>query len=579
MKRKPVYVNPALLLAAFMFAEAVFANPARFEDLPVKEVTVFKDGHAFVLHEGTVTADEQGDVVMDYLPRPVMGTFWVYSPDDKTPLRSVISGSKIVTPGRTALNTAELVRANTGKRVRLRDSRGEEFEGLIIAVPEQSSDELASNSVPGEHPQLPVMGQIILLKVAEGVKVMEISSLREVTFLDEPSMTVDTPEFRNLMTLRFGSEKGRASTGVGMMYVQRGIRWIPSYRVELDGNGRARVLLQATIINELRDLEDVKAHLVIGVPSFAFKEAVDPISMRETVAQLGSVFQADSRSAYACANAIMAQRVSDYSGGPRSEAGDMLDLGPEVAGSAANDDLFIFTLNHLSLKKGQRMVVPVSEYDFPYRDVYLLDLPFTPPTEVLANIPTEQQLEMARLMHSPKVKHAICVRNSASEPITTAPAMVLKEGKVLAQGMTKYAPPGGECEIELTVAVDFAVRRTDVETSRQANAMSLNHREFEKASLAGTISITNNGQKRAEVEVRRSVLGRITAAASDGVITHLGPQDWDVIAGELPGRSYSWRWPNWWYQANSAGSVRWTVTLEPGETRELGYEWFYFWCW
>jgi len=41
----------------------------------VKEVTVFKDGHAFVLHSGKMPTEGAGNVVMDYLPTPVMGAF------------------------------------------------------------------------------------------------------------------------------------------------------------------------------------------------------------------------------------------------------------------------------------------------------------------------------------------------------------------------------------------------------------------------------------------------------------------------------------------------------------------------
>jgi len=61
-------------------------------------------------------------------------------------------------------------------------------------------------------------------------------------------------------------------------------------RIEIDGKGKANLSLQGTIINELKDLQDARAHLVIGVPSFMFKDTVDPMSMQETVAQLGTVF-------------------------------------------------------------------------------------------------------------------------------------------------------------------------------------------------------------------------------------------------------------------------------------------------
>ena len=63
----------------------LLASPAGFAEtpplkalarLPVKEITVFKDGHAFVLHSGRMPTDAAGQVVLDYLPSPVIGTFW-----------------------------------------------------------------------------------------------------------------------------------------------------------------------------------------------------------------------------------------------------------------------------------------------------------------------------------------------------------------------------------------------------------------------------------------------------------------------------------------------------------------------
>ncbi|HON66498.1 MAG TPA: hypothetical protein PLQ89_07945 [Phycisphaerae bacterium] len=39
------------------------SNP--LDPLPIREVTVFKDGHAFVLREGRVTVDESGRAVLD----------------------------------------------------------------------------------------------------------------------------------------------------------------------------------------------------------------------------------------------------------------------------------------------------------------------------------------------------------------------------------------------------------------------------------------------------------------------------------------------------------------------------------
>src|SRR5437588_8641398 len=57
--------------------------------MPVKEITVFKDGHAFVLHEGKMPVDAKSNVQMDYLPIPVIGTFWPYSGDKNVKLMAV----------------------------------------------------------------------------------------------------------------------------------------------------------------------------------------------------------------------------------------------------------------------------------------------------------------------------------------------------------------------------------------------------------------------------------------------------------------------------------------------------------
>ena len=75
--------------------------------MPVKEVTVFKDGYAFVLHEGKMPTDAAGNVLMDYLPTPVIGTFWPYSADKNVKLTMVTAGRRTVSVERTALTLRE----------------------------------------------------------------------------------------------------------------------------------------------------------------------------------------------------------------------------------------------------------------------------------------------------------------------------------------------------------------------------------------------------------------------------------------------------------------------------------------
>src|SRR5690242_10649511 len=103
----------AILPTPFLHAESAVPL-ATFARLPIKEITVFKDGHAFVAHEGEMPTDERGNVVMDYLPSPVMGTFWPYSAEEPVKLTSVVASQRRVLVERTALNLRELLEANVG---------------------------------------------------------------------------------------------------------------------------------------------------------------------------------------------------------------------------------------------------------------------------------------------------------------------------------------------------------------------------------------------------------------------------------------------------------------------------------
>src|SRR3954465_10093069 len=64
----------SLLLASLHAIAAENVPPlSALGKLPVRELTVFKDGHVFVAHQGTMPVDGDGNVAMDYLPTPVIG--------------------------------------------------------------------------------------------------------------------------------------------------------------------------------------------------------------------------------------------------------------------------------------------------------------------------------------------------------------------------------------------------------------------------------------------------------------------------------------------------------------------------
>src|SRR6186713_2434910 len=89
MEHQPVLAGSMRMLVSTLLAACALGEPREQDGrrvaeeseraLPVREVTIFKDGHAFVLREETLAADDAGDIVLDDLPEPVLGTFWPYA--------------------------------------------------------------------------------------------------------------------------------------------------------------------------------------------------------------------------------------------------------------------------------------------------------------------------------------------------------------------------------------------------------------------------------------------------------------------------------------------------------------------
>jgi hypothetical protein len=569
-----------LILLACWIADPLFAEKAAplgaLGRMPVKEVTVFKDGHAFVLHEGKLPVDGAGHVQMDYLPAPVLGTFWPYSASKGTKLTAVVAGQRRVLVERTALNLRELLEANQGADATITESGGLKYRATILGIPLRSAEELEATAAPGAGPRLPEKGGVILLKTQDGVKVVDIARIQDVTFSSDHRPVVAGEEFRDLLTLTFdwAGRRPEREAEVGLVYLQRGLRWIPGYRVELDAAGSATLKLQATLANDLVDLEDAAVNLVVGVPSFAFKEMVDPIALQKGAAQVSSRLQRQSQTDFAFSNAIMTQ-VASPSGEDSSQAEE---AGPEMAGAEREADLYVFSVKHVTLAKGERMVLPVAEVSVKYHDRYVLEIPFAPPQEVFTNFDNNRQAELARLMAAAKVQHVVRLSNPGPHPFTTAPALITSQGRLIAQSMMKYTPEGAHVDLDVTAAVDVLVKKQEKEVKRTPNAVRWDGDDYFKVDLKGTLTLSNRRKEPVEVEVVRHILGNADAADHQGRIEKLNVLEDASFSGAVHPPWWGWySWPSWWSHFNGVARISWKIAIEPGQEKTLTYDWHYFW--
>ena len=568
------------------------AKPAAVEAsaltaMPVRELAIFKDGHAFVMHECELPTDADGNIVIDTLPTPVLGTFWPYSADANARLAAVVAGTRDVKSEHKALSVRALLEANLGANVVITEVDGDPYDATVIDIPTRPKKDAGQNVSNIEQqarcapPYEP--GNVALLRVNGGVKAIPLSRIRDVVFCDEPNTAVETIDARKLLTLKldWGEQQPGASANVGMVYLQRGVRWIPNYRIDIDEAGKAHVRLQATLINELADIDGATAHLVIGVPSFRFRDTLDPMSLQEAAVQLSQHFQQQREGMYnAFSNAMMTQVAQGYDYNPSAaDAGAAGSTDPAIASASRHEDMFVFDVKNVTLRKGERMVVPVVEFTLPYEDVFALDVPFTPPAEARCNANDAQLAELFRLLQAPKAMHRIRLHNTSAYPLTTAPVIILADGQLLAQSMMTYASCGAMCDVDLTTAIEIQVSKSDAETNRTPSAEQWGGHTYGRIDLAGKIALMNHGGKPITLEVRRYVLGQADTADNDGTIVQTSVFDDDHAQ---PGGTYPywWRWyywPDWWFHFNGVGRVSWEVRLEAGHGAELNYAWHYFW--
>ncbi|MBI4568506.1 MAG: hypothetical protein HY719_08910 [Planctomycetes bacterium] len=601
----PRFVFTLVIIISSLVACALRAGEADalalVSRLPVREVTVFKDGHAFVLHEGALPVEADGTVVIDNLPAPVIGTFWPYVAEGSGKLKSVTAGRRLVRVVRTALTLRELVEANTGAEVVVRDAGlrdSGEYRATIIGFLERGIAEVAASTPDGAEAPQPQKSNLLQLKTTEGTRIVPFEALVTLRFLGKYTSRVVEDVPRHVLTLRidWGDEPPAKEAVVGITYLQKGIRWIPGYRVELDGNGKAVAKLQATLLNELTDVKDAAVNLVVGVPSFTFQDTLDPMAqsrfLQQTAAGLSQYFQTDSRTAYGMSNGLMTQvpmmlqqsRAGEHyrpSPAPAPPPAEEPDLGPEVDTSAKNDDLFVFVVSGVTLKKGERMVLPVSRTTIAYQDVYTLDLPYAPPTEFRKTTPGAQAQELARMLNAPKVMHKVRLTNPAAnaQPLTTAPALILKENRVLAQAMMTYTAPGARSDLTITAAVNVKIAKSETEVERQPNAAKWNSVALQRVDLEGRVSLTNLSRREALVEVTRYVLGNVDSATDGGAVESVNLSEDEVYFQPVEFPSW-WRWygwPRWWSEFNGVGKITWRATLPVGESIDLRYKWHYFW--
>jgi hypothetical protein len=536
-------------------ARAVPEAVAAQADVELQQVALFKNGLGFFISQ--VTCPNKKDS-FSFVPAAAAshGTFWVSYPP-KVNLESLTAKEFELDESIEAISIEELLRTNVGKEVQLSfDDKGETtIHGVLSSFAENRSEpqpnpyapgSMDYSNVPRYYIQPPVRASLIIVKTNEGDVAIDSQQVRRVKFTDgKVEKTFISKRKSMQLDVKLGAPAGGKKLTVS--YLAKGITWAPSYIVDITEPNKAQMSAKAEVINEACDLNGVTIQLVTGFPNLQFADIVSPLAMKENLAQfLQSLAKGQSeRGQVSVMSNVMTQSGGRYR---EDRAGNemMPAYGAAEAGKVA-EDLFMYPVKNVQLKKGQVGYFPLFTESVPYKHIYQWKIPdYVTEEESYSYRPQrEQEREPEE-----KIWHCLKMENTTKVPWTTAPAEIVKENLILGQDTLNYTPVKGESTLKITQAVSVKAEQVELETDRKRDAAQLYGYHYDLITVEGKLSVTNFQEKAITLEITKTLSGEVKSSEPQAEI--------ETLARGLS-------------RMNAVRKLTWTTELEPGQQKQLGY--------
>jgi hypothetical protein len=594
----PSRIRPSLILslAAWFAAQlphgvAMGAEQPGALKLTTERVVVFKDGYGLFVKSGSGVTDRDGNLTTPDVPDAVLGTVWASAEGHEL---LAMTAARVQATDQTldidCDSAVALLRANPGKVVSIHTEKAD-LTGRIVRVLEPES--MQPSMTPPQWPQYGANGQyvaygqvpvtewppaknglLVLDDTPGGRLVIPAATVLSISGKDlgtDCKRTVRAADRPKVLTFQFGRSVAGHDVRVHLFYFAPGVRWIPSYRIATGDGATAAIELQAEVLNEVEDLNNVAVDLVVGVPNFRFKDVPSPLTLestlRETLSRAAPSLMADSlRMAAGLTNAAEPRAPQDpddeapVPSVPESKA-DVMTLAPNLK-SEARQDLFTYAAASLTLPRGARAIVPLWSTHVPQRHLYTADLRVTRnPYDARASLTftsavPEGAASPGALDLNP-MWHQLELTNDSSQPWTTGAALLLQGYLPLGQDLLTYTSKGARTDVPITVAVDLHVQVDEKETDRAEKSLTWNGRNYSQILKKGTVTVTSHRADKSVVRVTVDMGGDIELADEAAHVTREEGRgsDWSGLDPTIENHS----------------RIVWNVDLAPGETRKLPY--------
>lgn len=497
------------LLVVALAAQAPAAPPA----WKVTSATLFKNGYAVIFREAET--DGRSDLILPVLSRGSMGTVW-FTASPGVKIKSLTNTTVTNKVQVNASNLPSLLRLNKGKTLTFEtfitgDKERQRFRGKIIEL----------------------LDDQVIVETEDGQATYPLGSFMRILADSGEKILYQSEATTSSRALRFSFQPG-APGKVFVMSLQPGISWTPSYALTLQSETRLKLTAKSVIVNDAEVLSNSEVRLVTGFPHLAFLGMEDP--MAQAQALINTLPRGGSGGGLGGPGgppgAFMNQAVG------RFEAGDALSNAFANTGGEGTqaEDLFFYRQTAITLNPGDRGYFVLFESEGDYESIYKCELP--------------NPLAQGRGDIRPEVWHSLEFKNPSGQPLTTAPALTMKDGQVVGQDQMNYTPAAGKASVKVNKTLDILVQPEVEETERERGALKdrFNNPTHDLVTLTGKVEVKNLKSRAVTLSVVLPIEGE--AKAPEG-----------TVARQAEGLK----------QVNPRSLVTWRLPLQPGQAKTLTY--------
>ncbi|MGL4593150.1 MAG: hypothetical protein ACRCUY_00305 [Thermoguttaceae bacterium] len=524
MQKNTFSPNKMIVCAIISFSILLIAGVLQImadEEKPVnshiRSVGVFKNGVAFVEEE--IFIDAAGNYLWTKVPASIHGSFFIESDAE---VETQITQREIDAP----IEISDMIRFQkdlAGRKVRLHLVRGDSEDiitGILRSFESREKqgtsliDETTGQSILPTTPvsycssvyQPPIYSAVgnlggilpqIIIDTETGTQILSSVLVQRVEILDDiPFTTIKKQMPVMLFSVKESSGKlgtnaklndklgdkpneknGQTSHTIRISYLTKGLCWMPSYRVDIVDSKRLSIEQNALLLNEWDNLTKTEVALISGFPQIEFENSSSPMDPRISLATFFQSLANRNNRGHGNNHIVTQQAVMFNSFSPSAGTDPFADNASGNVASAGGEgpDTFFQSIGPRSLQKGDSLFLSTGKGTANYeRLIYwnILDsrdewgrtidsnsynnsASYGRTTSgTIGNDSNRQFLEPWDILR---------FKNPFPFPMTTAPAVVVGDGKFYGQNTSFWTNPDEETLLPVTKSLSVRVKSEETE--------------------------------------------------------------------------------------------------------------------